>query len=340
MPLLSVLLHLEKQGRVKLQRGVQVPGVSGLRTEGVQPTAPAVSHQELYFFDLQATTIFSLGCGVGPVQPWNKSFVNASNPPRHYYTHGWPYGEVGKAMQVAHEVPDASEIGWLSGVAAVAGATYLGLVAALLYSVGPAAIDATDLRDDMKDILNHHAQFGLGSTLNTLAFLKDGSARNAWTVQEAIFRSPMYRGDFRRFQLSLDRPMQTDGLWKYHPAYAERREAAKKTSYTMPASAKIGHTKIWEHTYDIISIWDEFVSEGMSDFIPGLEPLGSISLKWIDCIGERFADAIEEYSKSKNTSFMGSDLVDSENQDVFVSPAAKDDLTGARWLELKSLLGG
>jgi hypothetical protein len=76
----------------------------------------------------------------------------------------------------------------------------------------------------------------------------------------------------------------------------------------------------------------------MEDFIPGLEPLGSLSLKWLDCIGERFADAVKEFCDSSNAVFMGTDVVDQQGEDIYVSRNCRNQVTGARWTTLTASL--
>jgi hypothetical protein len=76
----------------------------------------------------------------------------------------------------------------------------------------------------------------------------------------------------------------------------------------------------------------------MKDFIPGLEPLGSLSVKWLDCIGERFADAIGEYCAHAGVGFMVADIVDEQGEDVFVSPSCRNQVSGSRWVDLRASL--
>jgi predicted acylesterase/phospholipase RssA len=238
MPLLGALLHLERRCRVTLHGPPLSHNLGDLdvgETRWPVKTGPAL-------FNLHATTIYSLGCGVGPVKPLDKSLLDTSHSPRHYYTSGWPYGELGKLLQIIKHAPSGSNIishavlGTLLG-----GGNVVGLFAGLGLVGGGTAAQAKSFADNIDDILDHNSRFGVGATINAVSFLMEGLGRDAWTVQEDVFRSGMYRGNFRRFQLSLDRGMQIDGLWKFHPQYAQRASVAR-SAQVMPAKVKLGTT--------------------------------------------------------------------------------------------------
>jgi hypothetical protein len=104
----------------------------------------------------------------------------------------------------------------------------------------------------------------------------------------------------------------------------------------MPWKVTLGGKLIEKGRYNLVSIWDELTDRDMEDFIPGLEPLGTLSLRWLQCIGNRFADAVEEFSGAGRAFTV--DVVDEYGQDAFVSPTARNFVTPARWSELRAVL--
>jgi len=330
MPLFGALVHLERRSQRRVT--FEVPQ-GGRATSG----PPVGSSTGLVFqpFDLHATTIFSLGCGVGPLKPLNKAVLDISHAQRYYYHRRWPYGELSKLQQVIEVIPSNDDVISNAIVGSLIGGP-IGLALGLWTSGGRAYELGKALYDHLEDTLKHKARFGVGATINAASFLNDGRGRDAWTMQEDMFRSLLYRGDFRRFQVSLDRDMQIDGLWQFHPKYDTRQAAARVSSYMMPWKVRLNGATISQGSYDVISVWDELVANGLKDFVPGLEPLGSLSLKWLDCIGARFADAVAEFCQSKSAAFMGVDLADEAGQDVFVASTCRNYVTPSRWTELKS----
>jgi len=370
MPLLGALLHLEKKSQRRII--LEVPPHLQIERckEGKEPIDKEVSDLVFQFFDLHETTIISIGCGVGPVKRWDKHTVDISHKSKYYDNRNWPYGELGHAMQIAGMVPSDLEVGGGvigGGLAGAGTGAIFGPAGAVVGAIAGAALglwgatsdftdEAGDLKRRMKKNLNEGLYFGVGATINTLGFLKDGLGRDSWTVQEDVFRSSLYRGDFRRFQLSLDMGMQTNGLWKFHENYKERRDAADQPRYQMPYRIEFGKTTLAEGRYTLISIWNELSNppvavlvreQGLNPeapdpdkFIPDLAPMGPLSLRWLHCIGDRFADAVTEFGNAKGAPYMGVDLADDDGQDVFVSVRCRNWVTPERWQDLHAVLGG
>ncbi len=359
MPLMSAMLHLEQLSTARVDTS-RAPG--GLGSEVRQAADEGVFQG----FDLHNTTVFSLGCGVTPVMPWKRSLFDISHQQVNYEgKKNNPYGELSRMQYLLAQKPELpTKLDYT--------ATFFsgGLWAAIkLIHRGPSIYDwgkdVQSFAKNMEESLTEDRRFGVGATVNTLLFLVAGLARDAWTAQEDVFRSSLYHGDFRRFQLSLDKEMQTEGLWKYYK-HPKRRQfinqpffagpgvaANSKVEYQMPYALTWGGDALASGTYNIVSIWKELTNPKIrtlggltvqidvdeNKFLPGLAPWGCLSMQWIRCIGERFADAVIEYSVQHNAAFMRVDVVDTDGQDQFVSSTARNAVTDSRWSQLRATLG-
>jgi len=374
MPLLGALLHLERMSLAQVD--AETPreltrraGRNGGKTAGERLRAEFGTTEApvIQTFDLHNTTLISLGCGVGPVKPLRESILDISKSQIHYHEKRWPYGELGRAMELMAQLPGGVEDavtgaavlasstvagGVAAGPAGLAVGALIGLVAGSLAG-GASAVEYGErwlsFGGNMKETLDGHHLFGTGYLANTLGFLKDGLGRNAWTTQEEVFRSGLYRGDFRRFQLSLDKDMQCDGFWRY----STNREAAQN-EHKMPWTINVGGEEPVSGAYTLVSIWSEISApkavftainipveqtiQGVDPdrFIPGTDPMGTLGLRWLYCIGQRLVLATREFEATKGagTVFMAHDLVDDEGHDAFVSARCRDYVPANRWSEL------
>ena len=370
MPLLGALMHLERQSLLVLQFP-SVPmypgfgaGSTPIPTFGASPSTPSklskageVSAADIFnpnadqgplvfqVFDRDATTIFSFGCGTGVVKPLTASPVDISAGQTVYGDANHPYGELGEAFSLANqieaELPDLIKL----AVATQIAGGLLGPVALLvgdLFLVSSAESDLAPIKDFATNVASayaNHRRFGLAAAVDAMTFLSDGLSRSAWTVQEQVFRSGLYKGDFRRFQISLDHDMIGDALFKYNKnyPYGIAEYLAGEPRYSIPWKVVLKGETLAEGKYDPFTfLYDLNVFTDTEGTSVGLEPLGGLGLRWLVCIAEEFADAVQDYFKSVKQPFLSRDLVDENGRDVFVSPAAADLVLPERWEKLKA----
>jgi hypothetical protein len=378
MPLLGGLIHLERICRREIflvampvdmaaaarrKNGIRVPHIGSRQAaRRTRFTPQDLAHgkpqgelgsqpKELVLiqpFDMHETTIISLGCGVGPIRPITRDPLDIHRPQRHYDGDSYPYGELTRAFVIMERLGtylkslrrfrEAAVFSIIGEIGSIVGT----LALPRLVSSGISNVQRVKgFVENMIDSYENHHRFGLGALVNTIFFLKEGLGRNAWTIQEDLLRSSMYGGDFRRFQLSLDHAMLVNGMWRFHPNYTTRETvAANQPGYSMPYVVRAAHKVIKASQYDLITISNELTRhEKTKHFVLGIEPLGCLSLQWLNCLGERFADAIQEVCNQEGVPFLGIDLVDEDGQDVFVSPRARDHVSPERWQVLRSDLG-